>query len=142
MIQRLIASLEIERDRNYNIERKNIKFTDEFISKSNKEYFEYLNDILEDSEIGIKYKGQIDKKKLKEISSKYTIISLQKYENNEYSEKELTIYLELLKEHFYYDGIINCPYIENNLVVDQLLLIPKRKETMLKKLFLRHSKSF
>lgn len=130
LIQRLIASLEIERDRNYNIEIKNIKFTDEFISKSNKEYLEYLNDILEDSEIGIKYKGQIDKKKLKELSSKYTIISLQKYENNEYSEKELNIYLELFKEHFYYDGIINCPYIENNLIVDQLLLIPKGKETM------------
>lgn len=130
LIQRLIASLEIERDRNYNIEIKNIKFTGEFISKSNKEYLEYLNDILEDSEIGIKYKGQIDKKKLKKISSKYTIISLRKYENNEYSEKELNIYLELLKEHFYYDGIINCPYIENNLVVDQLLLIPKGKETI------------
>jgi len=128
LIQRLIASLEIERDRNYNIEIKNIRFTDEFISKSNKDYLKYLNDILEDSEIGIKYKGQIDKKKLKELSNKYTIISLQKYENNEYSDKELNIYLELIKEHFYYDGIINCPYIENNLVVDQLLLIPKGKE--------------
>ena len=86
MIKEIMDILLIHR-----IEIKNIKFTDEFISKSNKEYLEYLNDILEDSEIGIKYKGQIDKKKLKELSSKYTIISLQKYENNEYSEKELNI---------------------------------------------------
>ncbi|MDD6403557.1 MAG: hypothetical protein PUG33_05465 [Mollicutes bacterium] len=56
LIQRLIASLEITRDKNYNIEIKNIKFTDEFISKSNKEYLNYLNEILNNNEIGIKYK--------------------------------------------------------------------------------------
>ena len=63
LIQRLIANLEITRDKNYNIEIKNIKFTDEFISKSNKEYLNYLNEILNNNEIGIKYKEQINKQK-------------------------------------------------------------------------------
>ena len=125
LIQKLIASLEITRDENFNIEIKNIKFTEQFISKSKKEYLEYLNAILNDNNIGIVYKKQIDKKKLEELSKSYTIVSLQKYENNEYTEEELNNYFELFKEHFYYDGIINCPYIENDLIVDQLLLVPK-----------------
>ena len=32
---------------------------------------------------------------------------------------------DLMKEYFYADGIINCPYIEGNNIVDTLLLIPK-----------------
>ena len=35
-----------------------------FISKSNKEYLNYLNEILNNNEIGIKYKEQIDKQEL------------------------------------------------------------------------------
>ena len=127
LIQKLIASLEITRDDNYNIEIKNIKFTDQFISKSKSEYLQYLNEILNDNEIGIIYKEQINKEKLEELSNDYTIVSIQKYENNEYSKQELDKYFELFKEHFYYDGIINCPYVENNLVIDQLLLVPKTK---------------
>ena len=127
LIQKLIASLEITRDDNYNIEIKNIKFTDQFISKSKSEYLQYLNEILNDNETGIIYKEQVDKEKLEELSNDYTIVSIQKYENNEYSKQELDKYFELFKEHFYYDGIINCPYVENNLVIDQLLLVPKTK---------------
>lgn len=125
LIQKLIASLEITRDENFNIEIKNIKFTEQFISKSKKEYLEYLNAILNNNNIGIVYKKQIDKEKLEELSNDYIVVSLQKYENNEYTEEELNNYFELFKEHFYYDGIINCPYIENDLIVDQLLLVPK-----------------
>ncbi len=127
LIQKLIASLEIIRDDNYNIEIKNIKFTEQFISKSKSEYLQYLNKILNDNEIGIIYKEQINKEKLEELSNDYTIVSIQKYENSEYSKQELDKYFELFKEHFYYDGIINCPYVENNLVIDQLLLVPKTK---------------
>ncbi len=127
LIQKLIASLEISRDNNYNIEIKSIKFTDEFLSKSKKEYLQYLNDILNNNEIGIIYKEQVNKEKLEELSHDYTIVSLLKCENNEYSETELNDYLQLFKEHFYYDGIINCPYTENNLIIDHLLLIPKTK---------------
>ena len=56
----MIASLEITRDNNYNIEIKNVKFTDEFISKNKKEYIEYLYEILNNNELGITYKGLID----------------------------------------------------------------------------------
>ena len=42
LINRLISSIEITRDDNYNIEIKNIKFTEEFISKSTKDYIDYL----------------------------------------------------------------------------------------------------
>ena len=33
--------------------------------------------------------------------------------------------MDLMKEHFYVDGIINCPYIEEGNIVDTLILIPK-----------------
>ena len=46
LIQRLIANLEITRDKNYNIEIKNIKFMDEFISKRNIESYKKLNERL------------------------------------------------------------------------------------------------
>ena len=39
IIARMIASLEITRDDNYNIEIKNVKFTDEFISKNKKRIY-------------------------------------------------------------------------------------------------------
>ena len=55
----------------------------------------------------------------------YFIFSIKKYEDNKYSEADLTLYMELIKQHFYQDGIINCPYIEDNNIVDNLLLIPK-----------------
>ena len=44
LINRLMSSIEITRDDNYNIEIKNIKFTEEFISKSTKDYIDYLNE--------------------------------------------------------------------------------------------------
>lgn len=52
-------------------------------------------------------------------------MSLVKMENNLYSEEELNNYIDLMKEHFHVDGIINCPYIEDNNIVDALILIPK-----------------
>lgn len=41
LIKRLIKNIEIKRDKNYNIEITNIKFTEEFISKSSKDYIKY-----------------------------------------------------------------------------------------------------
>lgn len=38
-----MSSIEITRDDNYNIEIKNIKSTEEFISKGTKDYIDYLN---------------------------------------------------------------------------------------------------
>lgn len=127
MINRLISSIEITRDNNYNIEIKNIKFTEEFISKSTQDYIDYLNKLLTDNNIGITYKEQINKDKLLELEKDYTIMSLVKIENNLYSEEELNNYMDLMKEHFYVDGIINCPYIEGNNIVDTLILVPKTK---------------
>ena len=46
IIQKLIASMEIKRDKNYEIEITNIKFTEDFISKNTKDYLKFLNDIL------------------------------------------------------------------------------------------------
>ena len=54
---RTISSLEITRDDKYNIEIKNVKFTEEFISKNKQDYVEYLYEILKNNEIGIKYEG-------------------------------------------------------------------------------------
>ena len=54
-------------------------------------------------------------------------MSMQKMENKKYSKDELDNYINLIKEYFYVDGIINCPYVEKNNIVDNLLLIPKTK---------------
>ena len=53
LINKLIASIEISRIDNYDIEIKNIKFTEEFISKSSKEYLDYLYEILDNKELKI-----------------------------------------------------------------------------------------
>lgn len=127
IINKLIASLEIARDDEYNIEIKNIRFTDEFISKNSAEYLEYLNDILNDNDIGVKYKEQIDKEELKELEADYVVVSTQKLDKNLYSVADLQQINELIDEHFYTDGLIFCPYIEDKIVVDQLLLIPKTR---------------
>lgn len=125
MISKLMTSLEIARDKNYNIEITNIKFTDEFISKSSNEYLEYLNDILQNNKIGFIYKEAITKKEREKLQDNYYIFSSTRIEKEEYSELDLKIYMTLLQEHFYEDGIICCPYIENKNIIDQLILIPK-----------------
>ena len=60
-----------------------------------------------------------------ELEKDYTVMSLVKMENNLYSEEELNNYIDLMKEHFYVGGVINCPYVESNNIVDTLILIPK-----------------
>ena len=65
--------------------------------KSNKEYLNYLNEILNNNEIGIKYKEQIDKRELEKLEQNYFIFSTKKYENNKYSEADLLIYMELIE---------------------------------------------
>lgn len=127
LINRLISSIEITRDKAYNIEIKNIKFTEEFISKSTKEYTDYLNELLNNNNIGIIYKEKIAKEELTKLEKDYTILSLEKIRKKSYSKKELDNYFDLMKEHFYVDGIISCPYFENNNLVDVLVLIPKTK---------------
>ena len=127
ILNRLIKNIEISRDKNYNIEIENIKFTDEFISKSSNEYLEYLNDILRDNNIGITYKEMIDNERLKELSNNYYSLSLIKLENNEYTDKEINFYTELIQEHFYFDGVIECPYYDGKNITDRLLLVPKTR---------------
>lgn len=127
ILNRLIKNIEITREKNYNIEIKNITFTDEFISKSTKEYLNYLNEILQNNSIGITYKKLIDEEKLKNLSKNYYVLSLIKLENNGYSDEEINFFSELIQEHFYCDGIIECPYLNRNDDIDRILLIPKTK---------------
>lgn len=127
MIHRLVSQIEITRDKNYNIEIKNIKFTDEFITKSNKEYLKYLNKIMTDNNIGIKYQEEINKEKLKELKQNYDILSVTKMKNNTYSNEFLEDFISKSKEHLYIDGIISCPYVEDNKLNDILILVPKTK---------------
>ena len=125
ILNKLVSQIEITRDKNYNIEIKNIKFTDEFISRSCKEYLEYLNDIQKNINIGIKYQELITTDELNDYSKNYYVLSLQKLEKNEYSNDERKILLTLASEHFYYDGIIQCPLYSNETIIDQIMLIPK-----------------
>ena len=45
-----------------------------------------LNELLSDNNIGITYKEQINKEELLKLEKDYTIMSLVKMENNQYSE--------------------------------------------------------
>ena len=127
MIHRLVSQIEITRDKNYNIEIKNIKFTDEFITKSSKEYLKYLNKIMTDNNIGIKYQEEITKEKLKNLEQDYDILSITEMKNNKYSNEFLENFISKSKEHLYIDGIISCPYVDENKLKDILILVPKTK---------------
>lgn len=129
LIHRLISQIEITRDKNYNIDIKNIKFTDELITKSSKEYIKYLNKIMEKNNIGIKFYKEINKEKLKNIEVDYDILSIKKMKSNKYSNEFLEYFISKLREHLYVDGIISCPYVEENKLKDILILVPK-KDTM------------
>ena len=48
-----------------------------------------------------------------------------KLENNEYSKADLELYGVLMQTHFYVDGVINCPYIDDGKLKDNLILISK-----------------
>jgi hypothetical protein len=123
--------IEITRDNNYNIDIKNIKFTDEFITKSSKEYLKYLNEMMINNNIGIKYQKEIDKEKLKNIELDYDILSITKMKNNKYPNKFIEEFISKSKEHLYVDGIVSCPYVEENIIKDILILVPKN-EALLK----------
>ena len=119
--------IEIKRDKNYNIGIKDIKFTDEFITKSSKEYLKYLNNIMNDNNIGIKFHKEIDEIELKNMESNYDILSIKKMKHKEYSNEFLEEFISKSQEHLYIDGIVSCPYIEGNTIKDILILVPKNK---------------
>lgn len=125
MITKIISSIEITRDKNYNIEIKSLKFTEEFISKNTKEYLEYLQEILTNNITGISYKKTINESEIDKLSEKYIIISIDKLENNSYPKETLDMYTDLIKDKFYNSGIICCPYIEKGIITDNLLLVEK-----------------
>lgn len=130
MIHRLISQIEITRDNNYNIDIKNIKFTDEFITKSNKEYLKYLNEIILNNNIGIKFHKEISKEELQIIELNYDVMSLTKMKNNEYSNEFLKNFISKSRENLYIDGIISCHYVEENSIKDVLILVPKNEKIL------------
>ena len=119
--------IEIKRDKNYNIEIKDIKFTDEFITKSSKEYLKYLNTIINDNNIGIKFHKEINENDLKNMKSSYDILSIMKMKNKEYSNEFLEEFISKSQNHLYINGIVSCPYIEKNVIKDILILVPKNE---------------
>lgn len=125
LINKFISLIEIERDKNYNIEIKNVKFTDELISKSTNKYLDYLNNIMQDNQMGVIYQDKIDEEKRKELSKKYIIFSVDDLIKNDKPTDKLEKYMEQFTEHFYDGGIISCPYVENNTIIDNLILVPK-----------------
>lgn len=78
---------------------------------------------MKNNNIGFIYKEAIDSTKLEKLKEDYFVFSDERI--GKYSKKELEKYVELLQEHFYIDGVINCPYIENGNMIDSLTLIPK-----------------
>ncbi len=131
LIKKVIESMEISRDEKYNIEIKNIRFTEGFISKNSKEYIKYLNDILRNNSIGYIYKEAITRQELEKLKANYYIFYHSKIENKEYSKQEMNEYLQLLEENFYTKGVINCPIIEDKFIIDYVDLIQKSEEKLL-----------
>ena len=130
IINHYIAAIEISRDEKYNIQVNNVKFTEEFILKKPKEYLMYLNEILNNNSMGIKYREQIDEKELKELEKNYIVVSGKKWYENQYSDEDLKIIQLFIQEHFYKDGIICAPYRENHSIADYLLLIPNYEKEL------------
>lgn len=129
LIARTISSLEITRDDKYNIEIKNIKFTEEFISKNKQDYVEYLYEILKNNEIGIKYEGLMTKEDVNKIEDKYHIIYLSKFNHNGYKKFDYEFYKTALSIQFFSGGIIGCPYTSDGINIDDnILLVPKIME--------------
>lgn len=110
-----------------NIDIKDIKFTEEFITKSSTEYLKYLNNIMNSNNIGIKFHKEIDEIQLKNMESNYDILSIKKMKHKEYSNKFLEEFITKSQEHLYIDGIVSCPYTEKNVIKDILILVPKKK---------------
>ena len=106
---------------------KDIKFTDEFITKSSKEYLKYLNNIMNDNNIEIKFHKEIDEIELKNMESNYDILSIKKMKRKEYFDKFLEEFITKSQEHIYIDGIVSCPYTEKNVIKDILILVPKNE---------------
>ena len=80
---------------------------------------------LQEEEERIIFETDSVKQELEKLQEDYFVFSNNKIANNEYDNSTLTIYNELLKQNFYDNGIINCPYIENENIVDYLTLMPK-----------------
>lgn len=139
LIKKVIESIEISRDEKYNIEIKNIRFTEEFILKNSKEYIKYLNDIMQNNHIGFIYKEAITKQELAKLKEDYYVFYHSKLENKEYSKQEMNEYLELLQENFYTNGVINCPIIEDEIIIDYVDLIQKSKEKLLQNTWIKNS---
>lgn len=130
MLHRLVSQIEITRDNNYNIDIKSIKFTDEFITKSSKEYLKYLNEIMLDDNIGIKFHEEINKEELNIFELDYDILPLAKMKNNQYSNEFIEDFISKSREHLYVDGIISCPYSEEIFIKDVLILVPKNEKIL------------
>ena len=88
---------------------------------------EYLNNIMNDNNIGIKFHKEIDEIELKNMESNYDILSIMKMKNKEYSNKFLEEFITKSQEHLYIDGIVGCPYTEKNVIKDVLILVPKNE---------------
>ena len=80
---------------------------------------------MQNNNIGFIYKEAIDEQELEKLQKNYFIFSSRKMENEEYSQTDVERYIPLLEEHFYKDGVVTCPYIEEGNITDHLTLIPK-----------------
>lgn len=98
-----------------------------------------MNDILQNNNIGFIYKEAITKQELEKLQKNYYIFYFSKIENEEYSKQELNEYLKLLQENFYTNGVINCPIIENEMIIDHVDLIQKSEEKLLKNTRVKNS---
>ena len=61
------------------------------------------------------------------MESNYDILSIMKMKNEEYSNEFLENFITKSQEHLYIDGIVSCPYIEENVIKDVLILVPKNE---------------
>ena len=75
---------------------------------------------------------------LEKLKANYYIFYHSKIENKEYSGQEMNEYLQLLEENFYTKGVINCPIIEDKMIIDHVDLIQKSEEKLLQNIRIKY----
>ncbi len=124
IIQKFIKSIEISRDEEYFIDIENIKFNKNYFSKNADEFLNDLMLSLKENYKGFIYKPPIDMETLLYMLKDNEIISVEEYLKNENVHND---YKDTINNLINKDGVVICSLVIDNVLIDELLFIPKNK---------------
>lgn len=124
IIQKFIKSIEISRDEEYFIDIENIKFNKNYFSKNADEFLNDLMLSLKENYKGFIYKPPIDMETLLYLLKDNEIIRVDEYLKNENVHND---YKDTINNLISKDGVVVCSLVIDNVLIDELLFIPKNK---------------